>query len=100
MAASELPFTDVSIEDLYYTDLKYMYNAGIISDNSNHLFHPNGLLPRDEFAGTVVGVSCQKCITPSVEDIIHYNTNPFVDVLKKNQYFYCISYAKEKEIAR
>jgi len=100
LAATELPFTDVSVGDSYYTDLKYIYNAGIISDTPDHLFRPNGLLPRDEFAGTVVGVSCRNCISPSIEDIIRYNQNPFIDVLKKNQYFYCISYAKEKEIVR
>lgn len=32
--------------------------------------------------------------------MIRYNINPFIDILKKNQYFYCISYAKEKEIVR
>lgn len=35
-----------------------------------------------------------------MEDIIRYNQDPFVDILKKNRYFYCISYAKEKEIVR
>jgi hypothetical protein len=98
--AAELPFTDVPAGASYYTDLSQIYNVGIIADTPDHLFHPDGLLPRDEFVGTVVGVSCQKCINPSVEDIIHYNTNPFIDILKKNQYFYCISYAKEKEIVR
>lgn len=45
-------------------------------------------------------MSCRKCIEPSLDDIIRYKTSPFVDILKKNQYFYCISYAKEKEIVR
>ncbi len=98
--AAELPFTDVSPKDSYYADLKHMYDAGVIGDTSDGLFRPNGLLPRDEFVGIVVGVSCRKCIYPSAEDVIHYSLNPFVDILKKNQYFYCISYAKEKEIVR
>lgn len=98
--ASELPFTDVPSQAPYYADLKHMYDAGVISDTSDGLFHPDGLLPRDEFVGIVVGVSCRKCISPSVEDVIRYNQNPFVDILKKNRYFYCISYAKEKEIVR
>lgn len=100
VAASELPFTDVSSGVPYYTDLKHMYDAGVIGDTADHLFHPDGLLPRDEFVGIVVGVSCRKCISPSIEDIIRYNQDPFVDILKKNRYFYCISYAKEKEIVR
>jgi len=35
-----------------------------------------------------------------VTDILRYTNNPFVDILKQNKYFYCISYAKEKEIVR
>ena len=50
--------------------------------------------------GIAVGVSCRKCLSPSIEDIIRYSQSPFIDILKKNQYFYCISYAKEKEIVR
>lgn len=100
VGASELPFTDVSPGVSYYADLKHMYDAGVIGDTTDHLFRPDGLLPRDEFVAITVGVSCQKCISPSIDDIIRYNQNPFVDILKKNQYFYCISYAKEKEIVR
>ncbi|MFA6090688.1 MAG: PKD domain-containing protein [Candidatus Gracilibacteria bacterium] len=98
--AEGLPFTDVSSQTSYYSDLKYMFDAGVISDTSDHFFHPDGLLPRDEFVAITVGVSCQKCITPSIADILHYTSNPFVDILKTNKYFYCISYAKEKEIVR
>lgn len=98
--ASELPFTDVFSQSSYYADLKHMYDAGVISDTTDHLFHPDGLLPRDEFVTIAVGVSCRKCIYPSPEDIVHYNQDPFIDIPKKNQYFYCISYAKEKDIVR
>lgn len=98
--ASELPFTDVSSQAPYYAELKHMHDAGVIGDTDDHLFHPDGLLPRDEFVTITVGVSCQKCIYPSPEDIVHYNQSPFTDIPKKNQYFYCISYAKEKDIVR
>ena len=77
-----------------------MYDAGVIGNASDNLFRPDGLLPRDEFVAITVGVSCHKCISPSIEDILQYNSDPFVDILKKNQYFYCISYAKEHEIVR
>lgn len=96
--AAMLPFMDVPIQVSYYSDLKYMFDAGVISDTSDHLFHPDGLLPRDEFVGITVWVSCWKCITPSIADIIRYTTNPFVDILKTNKYFYCISYAKGQNI--
>jgi len=52
--AAGLPFTDVSSQASYYSDLKYMFDAGVISDTSDHLFHPNGLLPRDEFVAITV----------------------------------------------
>lgn len=98
--ASDLPFSDVSSQAPYYSDLRHMYDAGVIGDTPDHLFHPDGLLSRDQFVAVTVGVSCQKCLYPSAEDILRYNQNPFVDMLKKNQYFYCVSYAKEKEIVR
>lgn len=99
-AAAELPFGDVSSKDVYYADLKHMYEAGVIGDSPDNLFHPDGLLPRDEFVGIVVGVSCKKCVYPSPSDILRYTLNPFADIFKQNRYFYCISYAKEKEIVR
>lgn len=98
--ASDLPFTDVPLQAPYYSDLKRMYQAGVIADTTDHLFHPDSLLSRDQFVGVTVGVSCRKCLYPTPEDIIRYNTDPFADVTKKNQYFYCVSYAKEKEIVR
>lgn len=98
--AAELPFTDVSPVASYYSDLKYMYDAGVIDDTPDHAFRPDGLLRRDEFVSIVVGVSCRKCLYPSAEDILRYTMNPFVDILKTNKFFYCISYAKEKEIIR
>ncbi len=98
--AAELPFTDVPTDTSYYSDLKHMYDAGVLSDTADHLFRPDGLLSRDEFVAITVGVSCRKCISPSVDDILQYKTNPFADILKQNKYFYCISYAREKEIVR
>lgn len=100
VTATELPFTDVPTGASYYADLKHMYDAGVIGDTADNLFHPDGLLPRDEFVGIIVGVSCRKCIYPTPEDVMHYIQDPFVDILKQNKYFYCISYAKEKEIVR
>jgi hypothetical protein len=52
--AEGLPFTDVSSQTSYYSDLKYMFDAGVISDTSDHFFHPDGLLPRDEFVAITV----------------------------------------------
>lgn len=50
--------------------------------------------------GVTIGVSCKKCISPSIEDIFHYTTSPFLDLLKQNKYYYCISYAQEKSIVQ
>lgn len=96
--AAELPFTDVANSEVWYSDLKHMYDAGVIQDTPDHLFRPDGLLSREEFVSITVGVSCYKCLYPSPDDIIRYNKTPFVDIGKANGYFYCISYAKEKGI--
>lgn len=52
--ASELPFTDIPPGATYTTDLKHMYDAGVITDTPDHLFRPDGLLSRDEFVGITV----------------------------------------------
>ncbi len=39
--ASELPFTDVSLNDPYYADLKQMYEGGVIAVTPDRLFRPN-----------------------------------------------------------
>lgn len=100
VSAAPMPFTDVPTDAPWYHDLERMYNAGVIGDTADHLFRPDGLLPRDEFVGIVVGVTCRKCIYPSAADIIKYQSDPFVDITKRNLYFYCISYAKEQNIVR
>jgi len=98
--AADLPFTDVPKNASWYNDLKRMYEGGVIPDTADHLFRPDGLLPRDEFVGIVVGVSCKKCVYPTISDILKYRTDPFTDVTKKNKYFYCISYAKEQNMVQ
>ncbi len=45
-------------------------------------------------------MSCHRCVQPTREDIFHFTLDPFVDIIKKNQYFYCISYGKEQGIVR
>jgi len=50
------------------------------------------------FVGLATSVSCHKCLSPSVEDTIHYQFSPFIDLEKSNPYYYCISYATEENI--
>jgi S-layer homology domain len=57
-------------------------------------------MARDFFVSLAVGIGCKECITPSVDDIIHYSVSPFVDLSKVNPYYYCIAYAKEHDIAQ
>lgn len=95
---SAIPFTDIKTTDPYYSSVLQLYRQWIISDNAEHLFYPDEKIMRDMFVWIVVGVSCHRCINPSVEDYIKYQINPFLDVTKINHYFYCISYAKEKDI--
>ena len=96
--ASVLPFSDVAQTDGYYNDLVTLYQRGIIGDSPTGKFFPDALMNRDEFVSIVVGVGCKRCLTPSFDDIAHYNTLPFVDFERKNINFYCVSYAKEQGI--
>lgn len=97
-AANELPFTDVTLTDDYYYDLLSLYRRGVISDNSEHRFYPDSIMRRDEFVSIVVGIGCVRCLSPAFEDIVRYNTIPFIDFERKNPNFYCVSYAKDRGI--
>jgi hypothetical protein len=55
---------------------------------------------RDFFVSLAVGIGCHKCETPSIEDILKYPISPFIDLPKTNQYYYCIAYAKDNNIAQ
>ena len=57
-------------------------------------------MARDFFVSLSVGIGCHECMTPSVADIVRYTVSPFVDLPKVNQYYYCIAYAKEYNIAQ
>lgn len=54
VSAADLPFTDVPASFSWYNDLRNMYDAGVVGDTPDHLFHPDGPLLRDEFVGIVV----------------------------------------------
>jgi hypothetical protein len=97
-SAADLPFTDVSPTDDYYADLVTLYERGVIPETPSKRFNPSSLINRDDFVSIVVGVGCKKCLTPSFDDIIKYNTIPFVDFKRENPNFYCVSYAKEQGI--
>lgn len=98
--ATEFPFTDIGSSSEYYSSVKYLFDNRVISDDWSHLFRANEPMNRDAFVGLSVSVSCKKCITPSSEDIIKYQTSPFFDLEKNNPYFYCIAYASEKNIVQ
>ena len=55
---------------------------------------------RDFFVSLAVGIGCHKCETPSIGDILKYQISPFVDLPKTNQFYYCIAYAKDNNIAQ
>lgn len=99
-ADSVFPFTDVSPSDSIYNDLSYLYSQGVIKDTRDHLFHPDELMPRDEFVGIAVEISCQQCEYPSGDMIAKYTSDPFLDVPIQNPYFYCVSYAKEHNMVQ
>ncbi|EKE27138.1 MAG: hypothetical protein ACD_4C00029G0003, partial [uncultured bacterium (gcode 4)] len=92
------PFIDVNKNDFFYNDLDYLYNAWVIKDTPDHKFNPNSLIKRDEYVATVVWVWCKECINPTIEDILKFSTDPFVDLTKENSYFYCIAKWKEEGI--
>lgn len=100
LSAATIPFTDVQKWDNFYEWVQNLYNFGIISDDGSHLFNPADPINRDMFVSLATSVSCKKCLTPSVDDILRYQNSPFIDLSKSNPYYYCIAYANEKNIAQ
>ena len=98
--AAEMPYTDVPAIAPYASAVQDLYDNRIISDDGSHLFRPTELMARDFFVSLAVGIGCHSCMTPSVTDIVRYSVSPFVDLPKVNQYYYCIAYAKEYNIAQ
>lgn len=95
-----IPFRDVSIGSPYYQAVESLYTKRIISDDGSGLFRPGDTIERDAFVGLSVSVSCKSCITPTIEDIVTYKVSPFIDLSKTNPFYYCISYASEKNIVQ
>ncbi len=98
--AAEMPYTDVPAIAPYASAVQELYDSRIISDDGSHLFRPTDLMARDFFVSLAVGIGCHQCITPSIADIVRYQVPPFIDLPKVNQYYYCIAYAKEYNIAQ
>ena len=98
--AGEMPFTDVVATAPYASAVQELYDGRIITDDGSHLFRQTDLMARDFFVSLAVGIGCHQCITPSIADIVRYQVSPFVDLPKVNQYYYCIAYAKEYNIAQ
>lgn len=96
--ASALPFSDVKETDVYYNDLKTLYERGIVLESSTGKFFPDALMNRDEFVSIIVGITCKRCLMPTFDDILKYTSLPFVDFERTNINFYCVSYAKEQKI--
>lgn len=98
--AWDFPFTDVPKDSPIYESVKNLYDQGVISDSGDHLFRPNDPMKRDFYVSLTVGVGCKKCETPSTEDIVRYQSSPFVDLGKTNPYYYCIAYAADEGITQ
>lgn len=98
VSAADFPFSDISTGDPIYSDLKKLYERGVIDSPTDGKFHPEALMDRDEFTSIAIGVGCRKCLTPTLDDILKYRTAPFLDFNVKSPFFYCVSYAKEQGI--
>ena len=98
--STTMPFIDVSEKDPYFDGVRDLYDFGMITDDGSHHFRPDEPIERDTFVGLATSVSCHKCLSPTFEDILHYDISPFIDLRKTNPNYYCIAYANEQEIVQ
>lgn len=99
-ALNTMPFTDVKEWDELYKDLSTLYKNHVIKDTDDNMFHPDKLIPRDEFIAIVVWIWCVECINPNTEDFIKYELSPFIDVTKLNPYYFCVAIGKNQWITQ
>ena len=86
---TELPFTDVSGNNWFYSSVKYTYEKGIILGTSNTTFNPNTKLTR----GMLVTILHRMDGKPAPT-----TQNKFSDVYKSQYYYDAVIWAAEKGI--
>ncbi len=86
---TELPFTDVSGNNWFYSSVKYTYEKGIILGTSNTTFNPNTKLTR----GMLVTILHRMDGKPAPT-----TQNKFSDVYKSQYYYDAVIWANEKGI--
>ena len=69
LAQNSLPFTDIGENSPYFSAVKNLYDARVISDDGSHLFHPESPMNRDFFVSLAVQIGCKKCLTPTLDDL-------------------------------
>ncbi len=87
-------FQDISKDYPYYQELQYLYDKWVVLPNVQGKFWPKEFLSRDEFVWISMHTMCKECIVPNTPASLfqqYENANPFFDVPKTNQYFYCIA---------
>lgn len=98
--ADVLPFEDIDPNGEYYEAVTKLYKEWIIYDDGSHKFNPEQTMNRDFFVGLATQIGCKECLNPTGDDLIKYNQSPFIDLKKENKFYYCISYAYEKNIVQ
>ena len=86
---TELPFKDVSVDNWFYSSVKYTYQKGIILGTSNTTFNPNTKLTR----GMLVTILHRMEGKPTPK-----TQNKFSDVYKSQYYYDAVRWATEKGI--
>lgn len=54
VSAADFPFSDVPSTDPIYSDLKRLYERGVVDAPADGKFHPEALMDRDEFVSIAV----------------------------------------------
>ena len=86
---TELPFKDVSVDNWFYSSVKYTYQKGIILGTSSTTFNPNTKLTR----GMLVTILHRMEGKPAPK-----TQNKFSDVYKSQYYYDAVRWATEKGI--
>ena len=87
-AAGELPFKDVTEKKWFYTDVKYVYDNGLMNGMTENTFEPTKSMSRSMFV-TVLGRLC---------GAVEHDTGKFPDVKKGSWYAGYVGWASENGI--
>jgi len=78
------PFDDVSVNNVYFNEIKSAYDRGIISGNGQNLFSPNGFITKADAIVTFIRVLGFESMAPAPVAVTGFRDNDAIPAYARN----------------